>query len=159
MVDLGDDTYRGRLNDKDGFGTFANGGNSIPYGNVELYLVGLISPDDLESVEVAVNSVKGSAFGEFAGDGIQIYPPQAMITENGARVPSYENSKKAFRALTVVISTENLEQEKMETFPSNIENFSRLSAPDDSWGNTNNFWMVTQGKASLDFEVVPEDIR
>ncbi len=159
LVDLGGNSYKGRLNEKDGFGTFANGGNSIPYGNLELYLMGLISSDDLESVQVAVNPVVGTSSGVFTADAIQDHTPQAMIAENGARVPSHQDSQKTFRALTVILSTEKLEQEKMETIHSNLENFSRPSAPDASWGKINNFWMATQGKASFQFEVLQEHIK
>ena len=35
---------------KDGFGLFANGGNGVKYGNLELYLMGLIPPGEVEDI-------------------------------------------------------------------------------------------------------------
>jgi len=159
LVSMGGNNYQGRLNGEDGFGSFANGGNSIPYGNLELYLMGLIGPDDLEAVQVAVNPQAGSSFGQFSSDAIETYTPQDMIARNGARVPSFQNSQKEFKALMVIISKEKLEAEKIANVHSNLENFSRASTPDDSWGNTNNFWMATQGRASFSFDVLPEHIK
>jgi len=42
LVDLVNYTYQGKMEGENGFGTFANGGNSVPYGNLELYLMGLM---------------------------------------------------------------------------------------------------------------------
>ncbi len=159
LVAMEGNSYQGRLNGRDGFGTFANGGNGIPYGNLELYLMGLIDSDGLEPVQVAVNPVAGSAFGQFTADAIETYTPQEMLAENGARIPSYQNSQKEFRALTIVISKEKLEVEQLEDIHTNLDNFSRSAAPDSSWGSLNNFWTATQGKGSFMFNVLPEYIK
>lgn len=158
LQELGGNTYRGQMNGTNGFGSFANGGNSVPYGNLELYLMGLIPPDELESVQVAVNPQAGSSAGEFTADAIETYTPEALIMEHGARVPSYENSQKAFTALAVIISKEVLPDERIEAIDTDLENFSRPAAP-DNWGSSNNFWMATQGKASFDFTVRQESIK
>lgn len=159
LVELGGNLYKGRLGDNDGFGTFANGGNSIPYGNLELYLMGLIGPDDLENIQVAVNPEPGSASGEFTADAIEVHTAADLINEHGARVPSYEDSQKEFRALAVIISKASLDQDKIDVVQASLENFSRTSAPDANWGNANNFWMATQGKASFSFDVLQESIK
>lgn len=159
LIDLGNNTYRGRLNDRDGFGVNANGGNSIVYGNLELYLMGLISIDELETIQVAVNPVRGNSAGEFTADVIETYSVENRITEHGARVPSFENSQKTFRALTVIISTEAIPQDKIDEINLNLENFSRAAAPDNNWGSIKNFWQATQSKASFDFEVFQENIK
>lgn len=159
LVNLGGNSYQGRVNGRDGFGSFANGGNAIPYSNLELYLMGLISSDALEAVLVAVNPEQGSSFGQFTADAIETYTPQEMLAANGARVPNHMNSQKEFRALTVIISKEQLDDERMETAHAYLDNFSRLAAPDDSWGTLNNFWLATAGKASFSFDVLPVHIK
>lgn len=159
LIDLGNDTYRGRLNDRDGFGTFANGGNSIPYGNLELYLMGLIDANELEDVQVAVNPETGQSSGEFTADEILTYTAQSIIAENGSRLPSVTDAQKEFNAIAVIISANPLEQSKIDDIKADLENFSKQSAPDSTWGNTNNFWMATQGKASFDFTIKQETIK
>ena len=159
LVNIGGDSYQGRVNGRDGFGSFANGGNAIPYSNLELYLMGLISADALEAVQVAVNPEQGSSFGQFTADAIETYTPQEMLATNGARVPNHLNSQKEFRALTVIISKAQLDDERMETAHAYLDNFSRRAAPDSSWGSLNNFWLATEGKASFSFDVLPVYIK
>lgn len=156
---LGGNSYRGKMNGSNGFGSFANGGNSVPYGNLELYLMGLISADELESIQVAVNPEFVSSSGEFTADEITTYTAANLIAENGERIPSHINSQKAFKALTVIISTEALTEEKINDINTDLENFSRTSAPDGNWGSSNNFWLATQGRASFDFTVNQENIK
>lgn len=155
---LGGNSYRGQMNGSNGFGTFANGGNSVPYGNLEMYLMGLIPATELRSVQVAVNPQPGSGAGEFTADAIDTYTPEALISEHGARVPDYENSQKVFTALAVIISKETLSDAKIERINADLENFSRSAAP-DNWGSSHNFWMATQGKASFEFTVRQESLK
>ncbi len=159
LVALGGNSYKGRLNGNDGFGSFANGGNSIPYGNLELYLMGLIGPEDLDDIQVAVNPEPGNAAGVFTADGIDLHTAAELIADHGTRLPTHENAQKAFKALAVVISTTSLDQDKIDAVHANLENFSRGAAPDASWGGANNFWMATQGKASFEFVVLQESIK
>lgn len=159
LEELGANSYRGQLNGSNGFGTFANGGNSVPYGNLELYLMGLVSGEELESIQVAVNPETGSSAGEFTADAITTYTGANLIAEHGERVPSHANSQKTFKALTVIISTEALSTEKLSAINTDLENFSRTSAPDGNWGSSNNFWLATQGMASFEFTVSLGSIR
>lgn len=159
LVPLGGNSYRGRLDGSDGFGAFANGGNSVPYGNIELYLMGLIGPDDLQSVQVAVNPAPGASFSEFTADAINTLTAADLIAQHGARVPNVANSQKEFNALAVIISTEPLSNTKIEEVSSELENFSRTAAPDSSWGSTYNFWLATDKKASIRFKVLEADIQ
>ncbi|MEP3209977.1 MAG: hypothetical protein ABJN95_12340 [Maribacter sp.] len=159
IEDLGNNTYRGSLNGQNGFGTFANGGNSVVYGALELYTMGLIGPDELGSIQVAVNPEWTQNAGEFTADAITTYTAQDLINEHGVRVPSVSDSQKDFKALTVVISTAEISQEQIDTISANLENFSRQGAPDGSWGSLKNFWLATQGKATFDFTVAQESIQ
>lgn len=159
LIDQGNSTYLGKMNGNNGFGTFANGGNSIPYSNLELYLMGLIGSDELENIKVAVNPEWGENSGEFTADEIQTYTAQKLISEHGERVPSVLDSQKEFKALAVIISTEALEQTKVDAIKLDLENFSRPSAPDSNWGSSSNFWKASQGKASFEFVVNQMSIK
>lgn len=157
LISMGNNTYRGKLNGKDGFGTFANGGNSIPYGNLELYLMGLIGSDELEDIQVAINPEWGQNAGEFTADRIETYTAQNLIAEHGPRSPSAATAQKDFKAVAVIISKETLEPSKIDDIKVDLENFSKAGTPDpEEWGSTNNFWMATQGKATFDF-VIDQD--
>jgi len=157
LIDNGDGTYLGRLADQDGFGTFANGGNSLPYSNIELYVMGLIPAVELETVQVAVNPVAGASIGVFSADGIETHTKGMMISDNGLRLPSFDDSQKAFKALTVLISKSPVTKAQKDLITADLENFSRQAAPD--WNSSYNFHTATQGKASFSFDVLPESIK
>lgn len=159
LIDLGSNTYRGRLNGNDGFGTNANGGNTVPYGNIELYIMGLIGPDALEPVQIAANPAATGTWGEFTADAIETITAADIIAQHGDRVPSEQNSQKDFKALTIIISVDAINQDKIDTVHTDVENFSRKAAPDASWGNALNFWQATDGKASMEFTVSQESIK
>lgn len=159
VEDLGNNTYRGTLNDQNGFGTFANGGNAVVYGDLELYTMGLIGADELAPIQVAVNPEWTQNAGEFTADAIETYTAQDLINEHGARIPSVANSQKEFKALTVVISTSKISEEMSDAVSANLDNFSRQGPPDNSWGSLKNFWLATQGKATFDFTVAQESIK
>ncbi len=157
FVDNGDGTYLGRLNGQDGFAPFANGGNSIPYSNVELYVMGLIPATELESVMVAVNPAATTMYGVFSADGFEEHTNGMMVSANGVRRPDFADSQKDFKALTVIISTSAIDAVKKEAINLDLENFSRQAAPD--WSGTYNFHTATQGIASFTFTVAEESIK
>ncbi len=159
LVDLGNNMYRGRLNGNNNFGTFANGGNSVPYGNAELYLMGLIPADELQSISFARNAERTGNSGEFSADEIVTYTPQDLIEQHGERVPSYANAQKTFNGLAIVLSVSAISQEIADRLNEDLENFSRAANPDDSWSSINNFWEATQGKGTMNIQVLDENVR
>jgi hypothetical protein len=159
LVDLGNDTYQGRLNGNNSFGPNANGGNSLPYSNVELYTMGLIGPGELESIQVAENPQSNGQQGQFTADAITVYTATDLLTQHGDRIPTEQNSQKEFRGLAVIISTTALSADKITSVNRDLENFSRQSAPDSYWGNAYNFWEATGERATLEIEVANGDIK
>ncbi|WP_420399576.1 hypothetical protein [Flagellimonas sp.] len=159
IEDLGSGRYRGSVGGEVGFGTVANGGNSVPYANLELYAMGLIGPDELESVIVAENPASTGEFGVFTADALTTYTAANIIAEHGDRVPSYGSAQTEFRALVVVLSTGAVPQDTWDTLNSNLENFAKQGEPDSSWGNLYNFWTATGGRASFSFEIVGGNVK
>lgn len=159
LESLGDDRYRGLVEGSAGFGTVANGGNSVPYANLELYSMGLIGEDELETVTVAENPQPTTEFGVFTADAITSYTAEDIVAENGARVPSSQNAQTEFDALVVVISKNGVSDEQLETLNFNLENFARDGNPDASWGSTYNFWKATFGKATINFEISSAQLK
>lgn len=158
LIAMGNNTYQGKMEGVNGFGTFANGGNSVPYGNLELYLIGLIGVNELNDVQYAENPERQGS-GKFTADEIITLTPAQLIAEHGSRIPSVENSQKEFNAITVVLSHEEIADSNMATISTNLENFARNSPPDASWNGLFNFWQATQGKASLNINVLDESIK
>ncbi|MGB5497608.1 MAG: hypothetical protein WBM77_01610 [Maribacter sp.] len=158
VVALGNNTFQGKMQDENGFGTFANGGNSVPYGNLELYLMGLIGEGELHDVQYAENP-ESQGSGKFTADQIITLTPSQLITEHGSRIPSVENSQKEFNAITVVLSYEKMPDNALATISTNLENFTRKSAPDSSWNGLFNFWQATQEKASLKIQLSAVNVK
>ena len=66
-------------------------------------------------------------------------------------MPSVADSQKEFNAITIVLSTAKLSQDKINLINTDIENFSRKAAPD--WTSSFNFYMATNKKASLNMSI------
>ncbi|MBT8298338.1 MAG: hypothetical protein KJO52_08385, partial [Maribacter sp.] len=126
---LGNNSYQGKMEGANGFGTFANGGNSVRYGNLELYLMGLIGADELNDVQYAENP-ESQGYGKFTADEIITFSAAQLIAEHGSRIPSVENSQKEFNAITVVLSHGKMSDSDLADISTNLENFARKSPPD-----------------------------
>ena len=111
----------------DGFGTFANGGNSIPYGNFELYLMGLIPPEEVEDV-VLFRGLAATA-GDFFDDGKWYAEEKITLTVEdvinklGPRVPDHNTSQKEFKLLTLVLTDDPLTDEEWIYFSKQATDF------------------------------------
>ncbi len=157
LTDMGGGNYKANVTGKTSFGTNANGANTVPYGNAELYLMGLIKADELESIKVAKNPVS-TGNGTFTADAITTVTAAELIADHGARIPSEENSQKEFKGITVVLSTSPLSDEKKNSIATNLDNFSKNSAP-DAWGSALNFWQATKEKATIEIAITASDVK
>ncbi|NNK77068.1 MAG: hypothetical protein HKP42_13520, partial [Maribacter sp.] len=148
----------GKMEGANGFGTFANGGNSVRYGNLELYLMGLIGEHELNEVQYAENP-ESQGFGKFTADEIITFSAAQLIAEHGSRIPSVENSQKEFNAITIVISHGKMSDSDLADISTNLENFARKSPPDGAWNGVYNFWQATQEKASLNIQLSEANLK
>lgn len=145
--------YRGTMLEYSSFGQNANGGNGLPYSNLELYLMGLIPPEEVVPVKFFYKlSVKNKEEffyeGKFYSDSVVTYDYTKIIAQaGGPRVPDYKNSQKEFKALVVLISA---------TMP-NADEIKELDKYTAWFGNQNNdndttlynFFEATGGRATL----------
>jgi len=99
-----------------GFGSFANGGNGLPYSDIELYLMGMKSAQDLRNAGFHLDIYSGNSYDDvnsFYGNGYfysttkTSYSIDNIISLVGARVPDASSSQKHFKILTVAISQES----------------------------------------------------
>lgn len=87
------------------FGTAANGGNSVPYSDFELYLMGLLPAQAVKPFRCA----EGGRWlnlnrGEFQATRMNTLTIADIQRRYGARQPDFRSSQKTFRVLAVLLS-------------------------------------------------------
>ena len=154
LVDRGNDEYTaGR------FGTFANGGNSVPYSPIELYLAGWIGPEDVPDLWLGRNAqwvieggqLKRSEDGMFVfrAPDVEFWSIERITAQHGARRPDHRGAQRRFRAAFVLLvdALSPGESEQLDMLGPQLRAFVREG--DDGFPTRYNFWEGTGGRASL----------
>lgn len=137
------------------FGTNANGGNGVPYNEMELYLMGMLPIDSVQEFDAFLD-VPGESFMVDPKDESRIvftagerihYTQQSIIDSLGVRVPNYKDSQKSFRTLFVILSKAPLTEAEWKEYDANIGWFCQTS--DDGMPWLYNFWEATRGVGSI----------
>jgi hypothetical protein len=155
-VDGESNKYQGMMRNRYGFGQNANGGNGLPYSNLELYLMGLIPPEEVIPVKFFYKlSVKNQD--EFYGEGkfysdsvVNFDIPKTTKTAGGPRIPDYKSSQKEFKALIVMVSNTMPTTDEMKEMEE-CSDWLEHPGPDDI-DYLYNFYEATGGRAKLSFE-------
>jgi hypothetical protein len=136
----------------DEFGPFANGGNGIPYNELELYLMGMIPISSVSNFDMFTDitslTVNSSTF-DFTASTRTTYTPQSLEDLLGERDPSIDNSQKDFKLLVVVITDSPLSDEEWNKVDATAEWFSKK---EDDGTSLYNFWEATNGVGSITIE-------
>lgn len=144
----GPDRFISKIPYSNGFGTFANGGNSVPYSNIELWSMGLIPDSSLESISYAINPqlVSGSVFKADSFVTISATDITARIRQENRPKTT---SPRALRGI-VVLATRNPTQAASyaQAINSDISQFTQRREP-ENWGGIHNYWTATGGSGSL----------
>tara|TARA_B110000503_G_scaffold115818_1_gene174429 strand:+ start:1358 stop:4150 length:2793 start_codon:yes stop_codon:yes gene_type:complete len=94
------------------FGTFANGGNVLPYSNLELYLMGLIPSSEVEDIVsfkgISASNEEFHTLGQWRAEEKVVTTIEDIIADIGERIPDYTSSQKAFKALVLVLSDKEI---------------------------------------------------
>jgi len=147
---LGNDTYQAEAMyggipiSPEGWAT-----NVVPYSNFELYLMGMIGPDEVGQDLIQANDYVSNGGLIFSASSLTTTTMDQFIEENGARIPNHLESQKEFEALYVVVSEKPLTLEEWNLFDDNVSGFQ--AQEDDGYKFNYNFWEATQGKASISF--------
>ena len=139
---------------KGGFGLFANYGNSVKYGNFELYLMGLIPPSEVEDIvyfEDVTQTTDDLNNRCSDGESCPIFHSTSKktlsITEleknYGKREPDSSQSQKSFNAMVMMISKTDLTQSGIVDLSNDVNYFDNASE------NYRNFAWATGSRASL----------
>jgi PKD repeat protein len=132
-----------------GFGTFANGGNSLPYSPIELYLMGFAPKEEVPDLKVysGLSLVPNETrYGVFMAKEVKTYSIDDIIKKNEARLPSYTNSQKNFRILNLVLTDKPLTSAESEEIENQID---WLSFPANDNNYFYNFYEATKGRGTL----------
>ena len=163
LVDLGGGQYSaGR------FGTVANGGNSVPYSPIELYLAGLVAAEQVPDLWVAtdgrwvvvdrrrVETEAGHPM--FSASDWREVTVEDIIAEFGPRVPGPEASQRDFRAAVILLTDAD-----HPASPSQLEQLSRtvsaFSTNGDDGSSNYNYFEATGGRASIDMGELSQVLR
>lgn len=152
LRDLGGGIYTADGPDGDpGFGTVANGGNSVPYGDFELYLMGLIPTNGLPGITIAMGASWTNST-NFAATSIVTVTMQEVVATDGARIPDYNNSQTNFRCIHVILADSNSppNNARLAVFDEDVYLFS--FAGDNGLATRYNFWEATGGRATMKFD-------
>ena len=141
LVELGAGRYRaGR------FGTIANGGNSVPYSPIELYFAGLIPPEAVPDLWVAVDGERADD-GSFTASDVRDYSIEDIAAEHGRRVPASSTAQRHFRAMVVLLMNDRaislMQAEQLS------EQVSAFSHPGDDDEYLYNYYEATGGRGTI----------
>ena len=129
--------------------------NIKPYSPIELYLAGLIPPQEASDLWVGedgkiLRDASGRWDGEtFTANRVKTYTIEDIIAEHGRRVPDHTQSQKAFRAAVILLVSEDYPANRkyLETLSSDATLFSH--AGDDLHDEWYNFYEATGGRATM----------
>ena len=134
------------------FGPNANGGNGIPYNELELYLMGMIPISSVSNFDMFTDitsfTTSLTAY-DFTASTRTTYTPESLEDQLGARVPSSGNSQKDFKLLIVVLTDNPLTEEEWNRVDATAEWFSKKG---DDGTSLYNFWEATNGAGSITIE-------
>ncbi len=150
------------------FGTGGRGGPERFYSPIELYIAGLIPPEEVPDLWVAED---GEWLDERTDDGdrlftasrVRTYTIEDIIDEHGKRVPDHRTSQKEFRAAVVLLIDENhpLYKWQLDRLSGAIDSFSHPGA--NSFYayrfDTYNFWEATGGRATITMDGLSRSLK
>ncbi|WP_196894488.1 T9SS type A sorting domain-containing protein [Aureivirga marina] len=143
------------------FGLNANGGNSVPFTDLELYLMGLIPASDVEDFDAftGITNLQYNPNGTdtFTAATRVTHNGATIVAEHGARVPDYQTSQKEFKLLTIVLTDTPLTDEEWDVYDGHVERFGRNG--DNGIAGNYNFWEATNGLATLDVDNISDDVE
>ena len=131
------------------FGTFANGGNGVPYNDLELYLMGMLPISEVADFDMFANitalDIVSSTF-HFIAEDRTTFTPESLEVLLGQREPSFEESQKDFKILAIVLTDHPLSEEEWTRVDATVEWFSN---PGDDGTYLYNFWEATRGVGTV----------
>ena len=154
LVDLGGDRWTAG-----DFGTFANGGNGVPYSPIELYLAGLIPREDVPDLWVAENGewlvendrLVRTEGGDpiFTAPDARTYNMADIVAEHGEREPAMVERPHQRAAVVLLVNETLPSEEDLQTLS---EHATWLGMQGDDGSRLYNYYEATGGRATLSLD-------
>ncbi len=128
------------------FGAFANGGNSVPFNEFELYLMGMIPLSSVNTFDLFKNitSWEPSETKLTFNSALKTSYTQSSIESTlGKRIPSHLDSQKDFRALVLAITPSDLSDEEWTILDNAAIDYGKIGSNEN---NLYNFWEAQMEK-------------
>jgi hypothetical protein len=141
------------------FGTFANGGNTVPYAALELWTMGLIPDANLGTIQVAKIPIEvDPVMGTFIVFGWDYFSATSIRTRLGRFAPNTATAQKRYRAATIVLTTkQSIDQSTLDRVASDLNIMQTRGVATPMLGcnsyclNYHNFYTATRNQASIAF--------
>jgi len=126
--------------------------NLKPYSPIELYLAGLLPPEEVPDLWVAADGKfieRAGGRDVFTASQVRTFTIEDIIAEHGARVPDHTQSQKAFRTAVILLVSEDYPaiRQSLDTLSNDATLFSH--AGEDQFDNWYNFYEATGGRATI----------
>ncbi|MCH8914016.1 MAG: hypothetical protein IIA33_10675 [Planctomycetes bacterium] len=170
---LGDEQYRVcSPSPHEAFAPQGYAHNSVHYAPLELYLMGLLDPEDVPDIQVAIDPVLTTIEGTcvtFQATALETVSVAEIIAANGVRLPSSEDSPKHFDIALIVIAQQSLTEAEWQVYEdamvcmeatSDCGNLATGIAHDgrEVVFQPLTFFEATAGRASLRFAVLQQTV-
>jgi hypothetical protein len=156
LVSNGDNSYA-----VEAFGEFANGGNSQPYTEFELYLMGMIPLSSVNTFN-SFTGISSEAYDEgsntitFNASSQKQYSQSIIESLLGNRIPSSADSQKEFKLLVLVVTPTDLSEDQWLMVDNSALEFGKKGPGEPAIEyigqdgrnytyKTYNFWEATKG--------------
>ncbi len=164
LVDHGDGRYTAGYFSRRGVAA-----NDKPYSPIELYLAGLVPPEEVPDLWVAedgewllgeggnhVTSADGEMI--FTASQIRTYTIDDIVRMHGSRVPDSSHSQREFRAATILLVDDHHPAKRriLDQLSDDVSWFSQAASDDD---REYNFYEATGGRATIDMNDLPRSQR
>lgn len=125
-----------------------------PYGPLELYLAGLIPPEDVPDIWIAYGERKKEWHDDYitttiTANQVRTYTIEDIIAEHGPRIPDHTQSQKNFRVAVILLVGRYYpaDKERLDWLSRDVTLMSREGPPDPY--QEYNFYEATGGRATL----------
>ena len=140
------------------FGSIANGGNSVPYNDLELYMMGMTplnSVNDFDQFKGIQDITYVDTLTKFTATTKIHYTKDTLQTILGARIPSSATAQKDFNALFIVITPRALIDTEWTKYDEQIK---QMTLKGDEGTPIYNFWEATNGIGTLNADSIDKAI-
>jgi len=131
------------------FGQIANGGNTVPFSEFELYNMGILPLDSVKTFDVfrgIQTSSDSNSVNTFIANSRVTFNKAKIESALGVRVPSAADAQKDFNALFIVLTPKPLTNAQIDQYDDQI---IKMTKRGDDGTSFYNFWEATNGLGTL----------